>query len=215
MAAKTWYLTNGVDADGWQALSESAQAAATANAGWIVGTGATNHSELQADAQRASSTFTGTTVPDGTLDTSLKDAFRTPGPLTGSFAAANWSFQFAVQSPTNGGAADGQIVFRLIKADANGSNATEITAAQQSASVCTNVSTSDVNGTLTLNPVAFSLAGQYLFLQVAWKRTGAGGLIPVHSGGLEAHRRRWHDHHEHQAADWFGGHPHRHGDHVG
>lgn len=176
MAAKTWYLTNGVDANGWQALSESTQVAATCNAGWIVGTGATVNSELQANTERASATFVGSTVPDGSLDTSLKDAFRIPAALSGSFASGNWSFQFAVQSPTQGGAADGQIVFRLIKANADGSSPTEITAAQQSAGVCTNVSTSDVNSTLTLNPGAFSLANQYLFVQVAWKRTGAGGM---------------------------------------
>src|SRR5215207_5694245 len=123
MAVQNWYLTNGVDGNGWQALSASAQTAATTNAGWVVGTGGTLHSELQANAQRASSTFTGTTVPDGTLDTTLKDAFCSPTALTGSFPSANWVFNFGVVSPTSGGAADGRIRFRIIKADADGSNA--------------------------------------------------------------------------------------------
>jgi hypothetical protein len=175
VATIKWYLVNAADANGWQQLSETAQIPTTSNSGWVVGTGATLNSELQALNERASTTFVGSTVPDGTLDTTLKDAFRTPI-LTGTFASGNWTFTFAVQSPTQGGAADGQIVFRLIKANADGSGATEITSAQQSASVCTNVSTSDVNGTLTFNPGAITFTSQYLFIQVAWKRTGAGGM---------------------------------------
>ena len=176
MAALTFYLVNGVDANGWQSLSTSTQSAATCAAGWVVGTGSTNHSELFANTERASSTFTGTTVPDGTLDTTNKDAFRIPSALSGAFASANWSLQFAVQSTVQGGAADGRIRFRLIKANADGSSATEITAAQQQASLVTNVTTADSNSTLTFNPGAFRLDNQYLFVQVAWERTGAGGM---------------------------------------
>ncbi len=177
MAAKTFYLVNGVDDFVWQALSESTQSAVNTNAGWVVGTGSTNHSELAADAERASSTFTSTTPPDGTFDLSLRDAFRSPSPLTGSFASGNWTFQFAVRSPTQGGAADGRIRFRLLKADFNGNNPTEITSGQQQASLVSNVtSAADSNSTLTVNPGAFSITNQYLFIQVAWERTGAGGM---------------------------------------
>jgi hypothetical protein len=177
MAVKTFYLVDGVDANGWQALSESTQAAADSVTGWVVGTGSTNSSELEPGQIRASSTFVGNTVPDGTLDLTLKDAFRIPAALFGTFPAGNWTFQFAVRSLIQAGAADGQIVFRLIKADADGSNATEITAAQQSASVVTNVgSAADSNSSLTLNPGAIVLNDQYLFIQIAWKRTGAGGM---------------------------------------
>lgn len=177
MPAVTGYLVNGVDGDGWQALSLSAQSAANCAAGWVVGTGSTNHGELAANTERASSVFTGTTVPDGSLDTSLKDALRFPDALSGSFASANWTLQFAVRSPTQGGAADGRIRFRLIKANADGSSATEITAGQQQASAVTNVTSSaDSNSTLTFNPGAFTMDNQYLFIQIAWERTGAGGM---------------------------------------
>jgi hypothetical protein len=177
MPALTFYMVNGVDANGWQSLSESAQAAADSAAGWVVGTGGTLHSELAANTERASTTFTGTTVPDGSLDTTLKDAMRSPNALNGTFAAANWTFQFAVRSPVQGGAADGRIRIRLIKADANGANATEITAAQQQCSAVTNVtSAADFNSSLTLNPGSFTITNQYLFIQVAWERTGAGGM---------------------------------------
>lgn len=169
-------MANAADSGGWQQLSTSTQAAATANAGWVVGTGATLTSALSANTERASTTFVDSTQPDGTLDTSLKDAFRSPSALYGQFASGNWSFQFAVQSPTQGGAADGRIRFRIIVADADGSNAREITAAQQQGSLLTNVSTTDANSTLTVNPGAFTVDGQYVFIQVAWERTGAGGM---------------------------------------
>ena len=179
MAQIRWYLVanrNPVAGETWQLLDTAAQVAATTAAGWVVGTGSTLHSEFSSlPTDRASTTFVGTTVPDGTLDTTLWDAFRTPV-LNGTFASANWTFQFAVVSTVQAGAADGQIVFRLIKANADGSGATEITSAQQSASVCTNVGATDINGTLTFNPGAITFTNQYLFVQVAWKRTGAGGM---------------------------------------
>jgi hypothetical protein len=175
VAAIRFYLADAT-VDGWQSLTTTPNAAATIPGGWVVGTGSTFSSEFTSGGtDRASTTFTGNTVPDGTLDTTLKDAFRTEV-LNGTFASANWVFQFAVQSPTQGGAADGQIVFRLIKANADGSSPTLITAAQQTASVCTNVGATDVNSTLTVNPGAITLTNQYLFVQVAWKRTGAGGM---------------------------------------
>jgi hypothetical protein len=142
-----------------------------------VSTGTTNHSEYEVGVERAATTFTGTGPPDGTLDTTLKDAFRSVAALTGDFANANWTFHFVVRAVTNGGAQDGRVRFRLFKADADGSNATEITAAQQQGSLVSNVSTSaDFDSTLTVNPGAFAIANQYLFMQIAWERTGAGGM---------------------------------------
>src|SRR5678810_1195439 len=107
MPGYTWYMNDGGDANGFQALTTTTVSAVNSAAGWVVGTGSTNHSELFANTERASSTFTGTTVPDGSIDTTNKDCFRSPLALTGSFASANWVFQFAVRSPTQGGAADG------------------------------------------------------------------------------------------------------------
>ena len=177
MPTLTWYLRDAVDAGGWQGLDTATQAAVTTAAGWVVGTGSTNSSELQANNERASSTFVGNTVPDGSLDTSLKDAFRSPVPLYGSFASANWAWQFAMRATVNGGTQSGAIVFRLIKADADGGNATEVTAGQQTAGTASSITSSaDVNSSSTFNPGAFSVVGQYLFIQIAWKRTVAGGM---------------------------------------
>jgi hypothetical protein len=177
MAKSTFHLTSGVDAQGWCALSESAQSAATTASGWTVGTGATNHSELEAGVERAASTFTGTTPPDGTLDTTLKDALRTPDALTLNFAPGEWQFDFGLIAVTNGGAQDGRIRFRVIKADADGSNATEVTSGQQQASLVTDLGTgAEQVSSLAVELPRIELSNQYLFFQLAWERTGAGGM---------------------------------------
>lgn len=176
MATLSYFLANATT-DSWRSLETSAQAATTINDGWVVSTGNTNHSEYAVGVERAASTFTGTTVPDGTLDTSLKDAFRSVAALTGDFASANWVFHFVVRGVTSAGSQAGRIRFRIITADADGSNATEITSGQQQASAVTITGTgTDFDSTLTVNPGAFSISGQYLFIQIAWERTAAGGM---------------------------------------
>lgn len=171
-----WFL-NASLLDGWALVDQTAATAATLANGWVVGTGSTNSSSFQsAGGDRASSTFTANTVPDGTLDTTLKDAFRSQFAWTGSFAAGNWTFQFAVVSTVQSGAADGAIVFRILKADADGANATEITTAQVTTTTATNVAGTDVNISATWAAPAWTITNQYIFVQVAWKRTGAGGM---------------------------------------
>jgi hypothetical protein len=144
----------------------------------VVGTGATLHAEYAVGVERVATTFTGTTVPDGTLDTTLKDAFRTTNPLTGDFASGNWTFSFVVRAVTSASSQNGRIRCRLIKADADGSNATEITAAQQQGSLVGAMSstTTDYTSTVTFNPGVVTLSNQYLFIQIAWERTTAGGM---------------------------------------
>ncbi len=184
MPAKSYYLRDALTAEGWRELSESTQAAATINAsggdGWIVGTGTTNHSKYEArtDAtERASTTFDATTYPTGTLDTTLKDAFRITSTLNGDFASGDWEAHLVVRGITSAGAHDGRARFRIIKADADGSNATEITSAQQQGAQVNNISsTADFDSNLTFNPGAFSISNQYLFVQIAWERIGAGGM---------------------------------------
>ena len=97
MAAKNFYLT-ATTGNSWRTIDEATQAAATNADGWVVSTGSTNHSEYAVGVERAASTFTGTTVPDGSLDTSLKDAFRSTNAYTGDFASANWVFNFVVRN---------------------------------------------------------------------------------------------------------------------
>jgi hypothetical protein len=177
VASLTYYL-QGSEISGWEALHTTTAAAATTATGWIVSTGATNHSEMEQGVERAATTFLTTLPPDGSLDgILLNDAMRIVTALTGDFASANWVAHFVVRAVTNGGAQDGRIRFRLFKADADGSNATEITSGHQQCSIVTNVSTSaDFDSTLTFNPGAFNISNQYLFFQIAWERTGAGGM---------------------------------------
>jgi hypothetical protein len=179
VAAKTWFVRNDA-VDGWQEMrdngSPGANATSSPQTGWVVGTGATNHSEFATRTNRASSTFTGTTVPDGSLDTTLKDAWRSDQALTGDFASANWTVHFAAIGVTQAGAQDGRMRCRLFKANADGSSATEITSAHQQGGLITNLSTTQQVSTATFNPGAFSVAGQYIFVQLAWERTGAGGM---------------------------------------
>ncbi len=176
MPALTLYLANST-ANGWRVLSELAQGAATINDGWVVSTGATNHSAYAVGVERAATTFTDTTQPDGSLDTTLKDAFRSQTAYTGTFAAGNWTFAFNVCAVTSATGQDGRIRFRLFKADADGSNATEITSTQQQASAITNLAASPgSDSSLTFNPGEFTISNQYLFVQLAWERTGAASM---------------------------------------
>jgi hypothetical protein len=176
MSAISLYLT-ATTANSWRSLSEATQAAATNTDGWVVGTGSTNHSEYFVGVERAASTFTGTTVPDGSLDTTNFDAFRSTNPYTGDFASANWTFTFNVCSVTSTTGQDGRIRFRLFKANSDGSSATEITSAQQQGALITDLAASPGNESgLTFNPGAFSIDNQYLFVQIAWERTGAASM---------------------------------------
>jgi hypothetical protein len=175
MATKSWFLT-ATTGNSWRTVDESVQSAANSSDGWIVSTGSANDSEYFVGVSRAAATFSGTSVPDGTLDTSNKDAFRTTNPLCGNFASASWDFHFVLRS-TIANSQAGRIRFRLIKADADGSNAVEITAGVQTASTVTLTATgTDFDSTLSVNPGAFSIYGQYLFIQIAFERTGAGSM---------------------------------------
>ena len=180
MAAKTWYLTNASASVGSD-LSDSdpgAEAYRSPVTGWIVGTGSTNHSEWYNDVERASSTFTGTTVPDGSLDTANGDFWVSPDPLTGDFASADWNIHFACRANNNGGSQGGRIRIRLFRGpNQDGSGATEITAAHQIGSAITLLLTSVTQvSTVTFNPGAFTVTNEYVFIQLAWERQVAGAM---------------------------------------
>jgi hypothetical protein len=183
MATQTHYLTNTL-VGGWQSMSTTtpgADAYASPVTGWIVGStapGSLLYSSFAPAAERLESTFAATAQPDGTLDTSLKDALYIDPGGGGDYASGNWTVNGVVRANTNGGAQDGRLRYRLFKADADGTNATEITAAAQLGATLTNVSNAaDFNSSVTFNPGAFSVtASQKLFLQLAWERTGAGGM---------------------------------------
>jgi hypothetical protein len=175
----TWYGTN-TTLSPFQEMSETSpgtDATASPLVGWIHGTGSTNAAHMDAGATVTEANFTSTTPPDGTLDTTTGDGFRTTNTYNGSFASANWTFNFTLIGVTQAGTQDGHIKFRLFRsANADGSSATQITAAQQTASTLTNLSTTAQTSTLAVNPGAFSVTNEYIFVQVAWHRSGAGGM---------------------------------------
>lgn len=182
MAALTWYLTNNSVSNGSD-LSETdpgAEAYRSPVTGWIVSTGATNHSPWENDVERAAATFIATTQPNGTLESisGNGDFWTSPAPLSGDFANANWSVHFACRAQTNGGAQDGRMRCRLFRGpNQDGSGATEITAAQQQGGLVTDLATSATQvSTATFNPGAFSITNEYIFVELAWERTGAGGM---------------------------------------
>jgi hypothetical protein len=128
--------------------------------------------------ERAASTFVDTAPPDGTPDTTNGDCLRSTNTYNGDFASGNWTVNGTFIAVTNGGSQDGNIVFRLLRgANADGSGATEITSGQQSGSAITNLTTSaQQTSSLTFNPGAFTVTNEYIFVQLAWQRTGAGGM---------------------------------------
>jgi hypothetical protein len=172
---KSWYLANATSG-GWRTVSESFQAAATINDGWVVATGAVNHSAYAAGVERAATTFLNAVPPNGTLDTSLFDAFRTENPYLGTFASGNWEVHFVVRAVTSATGQDGRIRFRLMKGSADGISFTEITSGHQACSLLTDVSTGDNDSSLIFNPGAFAVTNEYLFLQLAWERTGGATM---------------------------------------
>jgi hypothetical protein len=180
VAALTWYLTNASVSVGSD-LSDTdpgAEAYRSPVTGWIVSTGLTNHSAYFNDVERAASTFVDTAPPSGGLDSANGDFWVSPAPLTGDFDAGNWNIHFAARANTNGGAQDGRMRCRLFRGpNQDGSGATEITAAQQQGGLVANLATSATQvSTATFDPGAFSVAGEYIFVQLAWERTGAGGM---------------------------------------
>jgi hypothetical protein len=184
---KTFYLrTTAVDS--WMRLSESGESTVTLTSGWTVGTGSTNHSSLETGVKRLESTFTDTTQPDGSLNATLFDAWRTEDKYTGDFASGNWTVSAWLRSALSPDQHDGAIVVRLFRgANANGSGAVQITSAQQVGSTATNMTGNPNLTELIWNPGAFSVANEYLFFQIAWKRIGAGAAadtdILFKSGG--------------------------------
>lgn len=179
MAAKTFYLLDAL-AGNYMALQDggSAPGTATTGTGWTVAkTAATVYSRMDAQTERAASTFGATAQPDGAPDNTLGDCFRTSTTLNGSFASANWSLAFPVIAVSSGGDQDGAIRVRLWRsANADGSGAVEMTAGASQGTGVLNLATSaEQVSTVTVNPGAETLTNEYLFVQVAWVITGAGG----------------------------------------
>lgn len=159
--------------------SPGADATSSPNTGWTVAKVALgNYSKLDSNVEQISTTFATTPIePDGSIDTTVGDCLRSTNTYNGDFANANWTFNCLVIAVTTGGDQDGNIGLRLFKGVAvNGSDAVEVTAARQEGAAVTNLTTTTAqNSNITFNPGAFTVTNQYLFLQLGWEITGAGG----------------------------------------
>lgn len=184
MATKIYYGTNTlVGTPEFQELNETspgAGATSSPNVGWTVGKlAAPQYAELDAGIERMASSFQGSpTLPDGSINTGagLGDCFRTAASLRGVFANANWVFVLGVIAVDAGGRQDGRARFRLHKGpNADGTGATAIDGSDRVGSVVTNLDTTAQSSALTFNPGALTFDDEYLFVEVAWEITGAGG----------------------------------------
>src|SRR5262245_50968144 len=155
------------------------EGASSPNAGWTHAQGSTNTAAFDAQTEVAATAFTGTTHPDGSINTGAGagDCLRSANKYTGTFDAGNWTVNFSVIGVTVGAQnATGRIRCRLFRsANADGSGATEITSAAQDGGTINNWGTSSpLVSTATFNPGSFSVADEYLFVELAWQRTQAG-----------------------------------------
>ena len=180
MAAITWYATSNL-ASVHQEMSESdpgTEVYASPTTGWVVGTGTGNHAGLDSQVELLATAFNNTTQPDGTPDTTAGDCLRSTNTYNGTFAAGNWNVHFAVRAQTSGTGQDGRMRCRLLRgANADGSGATEITAAQQQGSIVTDLLTTVTQvSTATFDPGSFNVTNEYIFVQIAWERTGNASM---------------------------------------
>lgn len=180
MAALTWYLTNNSASVGsdLSASDPGAEAYRSPTTGWVVSTGSTNRSAYYNDVERAASTFADTTPPDGSLDTTNGDFWTSPTTLNGSFDSGNWNIHVAVRAQTLGDTHDGLAYARVFRgANQDGSSATEVTGGTTAGSGVTDLlSTATQVSTVVISIGAFSVTNEYIFIQLAWGRTGGAGM---------------------------------------
>jgi hypothetical protein len=155
-----------------------AEAQASPVYGWIVGTTITG-SFGAANSQVESSTFAASPVePDGSINTTTGDCWRSLNTYNGTFDTGNWFFQLAARAVTSATGQDGMAAFRLFRdTNADGSAATQITSQREVGTIVTNLLTSVTQlSNVTVNIPTFSVSGEYIFVQVGWEITGVATM---------------------------------------
>lgn len=150
---------------------------ATTATGWTVDTVASGNYALMAYAsERLSSTFSGTAQPAGNPDNSLGDCFRSTSTMSGDFATGVWTIAVPVIAVSAAAGQDGRVRVRLWKsANATGTSPTELTSGAVAGTTVTNLTTGaeQISTVTTSSITGFSMANEYLFVQIAWEITGA------------------------------------------
>lgn len=180
MAVKTFRLS--VDLSGNFGTVDEVDHSVVMDFGWTVAKIAAGlSSEWKASAGQASGSFTSqtTTPKPASLLTGLgvANAMRTLNPLTGTFAATNWTFTFAMRAGISS-SQRGRMRVRVYKsANAAGtSGVTELTGATLVSTTSAVIATTgETIVTVTWSPGAIALANEYLFFALAWETTTAGG----------------------------------------
>ena len=186
MAVKTFYiLANTASLPGYFSDLQDGgtnPAAATVAYGWTVGKVAAAYwrgrigATTRATVSQASSWLTTPTTPViGTNVTNVTagDSFVTPTPLTGIFAAANWTANFGMRT----GAATnvGRIRFQMYAGTSkDGVGARKIGSPIDGDVETMNSTTLTFTSNVTWNPGAITLNNEYLFFATEWQGTGTG-----------------------------------------
>jgi hypothetical protein len=187
MAVKTYRVASGADGAFGALVDGVDQTAASRADGWTVAkTQIANFSLFAQGTKQASTAFTPSIQYPTASDfpnSAVKNAFKIPAPLTGTFAGAVWTFTFAVRATVVSSQA-GRIDFALWKSALAQPSAladcTKIGGIQTGTTTPTLSTTADVttvvnyqNGGPTPNPV--TLNNEYLFFVIAWETTTQAG----------------------------------------
>ena len=96
--------------------------------------------------------------------------------MTGDFATGVWTIAVPVIAVSAASGQDGRVRVRLWRsANATGTSPTEITAGAVAGTTVTDLTTGaeQVSTVTTSSITGFSMANEYLFVQIAWEITGA------------------------------------------
>lgn len=158
-------------------LTPTVPAASTSTTGWTVATASINYSRLSYNVERASGTFNAPQEPSGAPTSQAPDCYRISAATTGDFSAGTWYSSLSVIAVTAGTTHDGRALFRLWRASSSSAvSPTQISSSIMTGTLIANLTTTVAQSSAASIQVgAFSLANEYLFLQCAWQRTGAGG----------------------------------------
>lgn len=187
MAIKNFWILDSIAAGGGDhgAMQEDGIAPATAlfpsSTGWNVGSITTTNA--YADMDRGVSVARGAldatfgwraTAPNNAPNGTRGNAFRTPSPLTGNFAAGNWTLNMIMRS-NSGTAQRGAIRASIWRGpNADGTGAVQVGTVAESAATVAPSTTNTTPHTVTLAPGAFTLNNEYLFFVITWRITVAG-----------------------------------------
>lgn len=181
MAVKTFMVASGNDGNFGALVDGVDQAAASRVDGWTVAKlGSGQSSEFDAGTKQISTSFSAeaiTTKPASFLTGTTANAFKTPAPLTGTFAGTIWLLLIAVRATVAASQA-GRTRIRIFKSvNASGASATELTSGAQVGFATGALSTTadqDVDNNWNLGSTV-TVNNEYLFFVLAWETTTAGG----------------------------------------